>query len=152
MQPQVARHWGCTVYVSTRDAAHRRLALELGADWAGGPGEPLPDAVDAGIVFAPAGELVPAALRDLDKGGTLALAGIYMSDIPAMAYEPHLFWEKTLQSVTANTRADGEALLAEAAAIPIRPRVQRYRLGDANRALQDLAADRVQGTAVLIVD
>jgi propanol-preferring alcohol dehydrogenase len=148
---QVARHWGCTVYVSTRDAAHRRLALELGAAWAGGPGEPLPDAVDAGIVFAPAGELVPAALRDLDKGGTLALAGIYMSDIPAMAYEPHLFWEKTLQSVTANTRADGEALLAEAAAIPIRPRVQRYGLGDANRALQDLAADRVQGTAVLIV-
>lgn len=149
---QVARHWGCTVYVSTRDAAHRRLALELGAAWAGGPGEPLPDKVDSGIVFAPAGELVPAALRDLDKGGTLALAGIYMSDLPSMAYEPHLFWEKTLQSVTANTRADGEALLAEAAAIPIRPRVQRYSLAEANRALQDLAADRVEGTAVLIVE
>ena len=149
---QVARHWGCSVYVSTRDPAHRRLALELGAAWAGGPGEALPTRVDAGIVFAPAGELVPAALRDLDKGGTLALAGIYMTDLPAMAYELHLFWEKTLQSVTANTRADGEALLAEAAAIPIRPRIQRYRLGDANRALQDLAADRVEGTAVLVVD
>ena len=149
---QIARHWGCSVYVSTRAPAHRRLALELGAAWAGGPGEALPTRVDAGIVFAPAGELVPGALRDLDKGGTLALAGIYMTDLPAMAYAPHLFWEKTLQSVTANTRADGEALLAEAAAIPIRPRVQRYALRDANRALGDLSADRVEGTAVLVVD
>ena len=149
---QVARHWGCTVYVSTRDPGHRRLALELGAAWAGGPGAALPTKVDAAIVFAPAGELVPVALRNLDKGGTLALAGIHMSEVPAMAYEPHLFWEKTLRSVTANTRADGEALLAEAAAIPIRPRVQRYGLTDANRALQDLAADRVEGTAVLLID
>jgi alcohol dehydrogenase, propanol-preferring len=149
---QVARRWGCTVYVSTRDAAHRRLALELGAAWAGAPGERLPSPVEAGIVFAPAGELVPAALRDLDKGGTLALAGIHMSEIPAMAYEPHLFWEKTLQSVTANTRADGEALLAEAAAIPLRPRVTRYALADANEALQALARDALQGTAVLLVD
>jgi propanol-preferring alcohol dehydrogenase len=148
---QIARHWGCSVYVSTRDPTHRRLARDLGAVWAGGPGEALPTRVDAGIVFAPAGELVPAALRDLERGGTLALAGIYMSDIPAMAYEPHLFWEKTLQSVTANTRADGAALLAEAAAIPLRPRVQRYLLEEANRALQDLAADRVEGTAVLIL-
>jgi len=149
---QVARHWGCTVYVSTRDPGHRRLALELGAAWAGGPGAALPTKVDAAIVFAPAGELVPVALRNLDKGGTLALAGIHMTEVPAMAYEPHLFWEKTLRSVTANTRADGEALLAEAAAIPIRPRVQRYVLTDANRALQDLAADRVEGTAVLLID
>jgi propanol-preferring alcohol dehydrogenase len=149
---QVARHWGCTVYVVTRDAAHRRLALELGARWAGGPGSRLPDKADAAIIFAPAGELVPAALRDLDKGGTVALAGIYMSEVPAMAYEPHLFWEKTLQSVTANTRADGLALLAEAAAIPIRPRIRRYGLEDANRALQDLAADRVEGTGVLVLE
>ena len=149
---QIARHWGCTVYVSTRDPAHRRLALELGAVWAGGPGAALPTKVDAAIVFAPAGELVPVALRGLDRGGTLALAGIHMSEVPAMAYEPHLFWEKTLRSVTANTRADGEALLAEAAAIPIRPRVQRYVLTDANRALQDLAADRIEGTAVLLID
>src|SRR5512134_1233295 len=132
---QVARHWGCRVYVSTRDEAHRRLADSLGAVWVGGPGEPLPVKMDAGIVFAPTGELVPVALRDLDKGGTLALAGIYMTDVPSLAYEPHLFWEKSLVSVTANTRADGEALLAEAAAIPIRPRVTRYALADANRAL-----------------
>ncbi len=149
---QVARRWGCRVYVVTRNEAHRRLALDLGAEWVGGAGARLPVKADSAIVFAPAGELVPAALRDLDKGGTLALAGIYMSDVPAMAYEPHLFWEKSLQSVTANTREDGEALLREAAEIPIRPRIQRYALADANRALQDLAADRVEGTAVLMVE
>ncbi|HET7875739.1 MAG TPA: zinc-dependent alcohol dehydrogenase family protein [Methylomirabilota bacterium] len=149
---QVARHWGCTVYVSTRDAAHRRLALALGAKWAGGPGEPLPERVESAIIFAPAGELVPAALRDLDKGGTLALAGIHMSPIPAITYEPHLFWEKTLQSVTANTRQDGEELLAEAAAIPIRPRVTRHPLARANEVLSALAQDRVEGTAVLMLD
>jgi propanol-preferring alcohol dehydrogenase len=140
------------VYVSTRDAAHRRLALSLGAAWAGGPGEPLPERVDSAIVFAPAGDLVPVALQNLEKGGTVALAGIYMTDVPAMAYEPNLFWEKTLQSVTANTRSDGLALLAEAAAVPIRPRITRYPLAAANTALQDLAADRVEGTAVLMVD
>ncbi|HXJ84650.1 MAG TPA: zinc-dependent alcohol dehydrogenase family protein [Candidatus Methylomirabilis sp.] len=149
---QVARHWQCAVYVVTRDPAHQRLALELGAEWAGGAGARLPVKVDSAIVFAPAGELVPEALRDVDKGGTVALAGIHMSDVPGMAYEPHLFWEKTLQSVTANTRQDGHALLQSAAEIPIRPRVHRYAMADANRALQDLAADRVQGTAVLMVD
>ena len=149
---QVARHWGCAVYVSTRNAAHRRFALELGAEWAGGPGDRLPVKADAAIIFAPAGEVVPTALADLDKGGTVALAGIHVSALPAMAYEPHLFWEKTLQSVTANTRQDGEDLLREAAAIPIKPRVTRYPLTDANRALQALAADQVEGTAVLVVD
>jgi alcohol dehydrogenase, propanol-preferring len=148
---QVARHWGCRVCVVTRDEAHRRLALELGAEWAGGANARLPVKADAAIIFAPAGDLVPVALRDVDKGGTVALAGIHMSDLPPMAYEPHLFWEKTLQSVTANTRDDGEALLHEAAEIPIRPRVQRYALADANRALGDVAADRVAGTAVLMV-
>jgi propanol-preferring alcohol dehydrogenase len=149
---QVARAWGCRVYAVTRDQAHRRLALELGAEWVGAADDTPPVKLDAAIVFAPAGALVPVALRALDKGGTVALAGIHMSDVPAMSYEPHLFWEKTLQSVTANTRADGEALLREAAAIPIRPRVRRYALADANRALQDLAADRVEGTAVLVID
>ena len=148
---QVARHWGCAVYVATREPARRRLALELGAAWAGAPSEPPPDKLDAAIVFAPAGELVPVALRDLDKGGTVALAGIHMTDVPAMSYEPHLFWEKTLQSVTANTRADGEALLAEAAAIPIRPRITRYALGDANRARADVKASDVEATAVLMI-
>ena len=149
---QVARHWGCSVYVVTRDRAHRRLALDLGAEWAGGPGEAPPEKVDAAIVFAPAGELVPAALDALDKGGTVALAGIHMTDLPPLQYERHLFWEKTLRSITANTREDGEALLAEAAAIPIRPRVTRYGLMDANRALQDLTEDRVEGTAVLMLE
>ena len=149
---QVARHWGCTVYVATREPVRRRLALDLGAAWAGMPGDLLPVKLDAAIVFAPVGALVPIALRDLDKGGTVALAGIHMTDLPAMAYEPHLFWEKTLQSVTANTREDGEALLAEAAAIPIRPRVTRYRLEEANRALADIKTSEVEATAVLMVD
>jgi len=149
---QVARQWGCAVCVVTRNPAHQRLALEMGAEWAGDAGMPLPRAVDAAIVFAPAGALVPVALRGVDKGGTVALAGIHMSDLPAMAYEPHLYWERSLQSVTANTRADGEALLREAAAIPIRPRVERYALADANRALADLAAGRLAGTAVLMTD
>lgn len=149
---QVARHWGCTVYVATRESVRRRLALDLGAAWAGTPGDPLPVKLDAAIVFAPVGALVPVALRDLDKGGTVALAGIHMTDLPAMAYEPHLFWEKTLQSVTANTREDGEALLAEAAAIPIRPRVTRYRLDEANRALADIKTSEVEATAVLMID
>ena len=149
---QVAHHRRSTVYVVTRDRAHQRLALDLGAEWAGDASAQLPVKVDSAIVFAPAGELVPVALRAVDKGGTVALAGIYMSDVPAMAYEPHLFWEKNLRSVTANTRQDGQALLAEAAAIPIRPRIRRYALAEANRALGDLAADRVEGTAVLMID
>jgi propanol-preferring alcohol dehydrogenase len=149
---QIARHWGCQVFVSTRNPAHRALARDLGAVWVGGPGERLPAPVSAAIVFAPAGTLVPVALRDLDRGGTLALAGIHMSDLPAMSYEPHLFWEKTVQSVTANTRADGEALLAEAASIPLRPRVTRLPLERANEALAALASDRVQGSAVLMVE
>ena len=149
---QVARHRRCTVYVVTRNRTHQRLALDLGAEWAGDASARLPVKVDSAIVFAPAGALVPVALRDVDKGGTVALAGIHMSDIPAMAYEPHLFWEKRLTSVTANTRRDGEALLAEAAVIPIRPRVNRYALADANRALGDVAGDRVDGTAVLMVE
>jgi alcohol dehydrogenase, propanol-preferring len=149
---QVARHWGCAVYVFTREPARRRLALELGAAWAGAPGDPLPEKLDGAIVFAPMGPLVPVALGDLDKGGTVAVAGIHMTDLPAMAYEPHLFWEKTLQSVTANTRADGEALLAAAAAIPICPRVTRYRLEDANRALTDIKSSEVEATAVLVLD
>jgi propanol-preferring alcohol dehydrogenase len=148
---QVARHRGCEVLAVTRDPAHRTLARELGAVWAGGPDESLPAPVDAAIIFAPAGELVPRALAGLDRGGTLVLAGIHMSTLPPLDYERHLFWERSIRSVTANTRQDGEALLAEAAAIPIRPRVQRYRLAEANQALQDLATDRVAGTAVLVV-
>lgn len=147
---QIARHWGCRVFVATRGEKHRAFARELGADFVGEADAPLPEKVDSAIVFAPAGELVPVALRAVDKGGTVALAGIYMSDIPSMSYEEHLFYEKNLRSVTANTRADGEALLREAAAIPIRPAVTTFPLREANEALRKLKQDGLNGTGVLI--
>src|SRR5512143_101580 len=118
---QIARHRGCSVYVATRGANHRRAAEELGAVWTGDTFDRPPAPLDAAIVFAPAGEVVPAALRALRKAGTLALAGIHMSDVPAMDYASCLFHEKTLTSVESNTRADGHDLLREAAEIPIRP-------------------------------
>ncbi|RMH40913.1 MAG: zinc-binding alcohol dehydrogenase family protein [Deltaproteobacteria bacterium] len=149
---QLARHRGATVYVATRGRSHRALAVELGAAWAGAVDEPPPAPLDSAIVFAPAGAVVPPALRALKPGGTCALAGVTMTDLPAMAYEPHLFREKTLTSVTANTRADGEALLREAAAIPVRPRVATYPLEAAPDALADLAGGRIDGVAVLVVD
>ena len=147
---QVALARGCEVYVATRGEKHQALAREMGARWVGGALDPLPVKVDGGILFAPAGEIVPAALRSIEKGGTLAVAGIWLSAIPALDYERDLFHERTLRSVTANTRADGEGLLAEAAAIPLRPRVTTYPLEDANRVLQLLGADQLNGTGVLI--
>jgi propanol-preferring alcohol dehydrogenase len=108
--------------------------------------------VASAIVFAPAGEIVPAALVALKKGGTVALAGIHLSPIPALDYETHLFYERNLRSVTANTRADGRALLAEAARIPLRPATTTYPLAEANRALQDLKAGRIGGTGVLVME
>ena len=110
----------------------------------------MPAALDAAIVFAPAGEVVPPALRAVRKGGVVVLAGIHMSTIPAMEYGPHLFHEKTLRSVEANTRRDGEELLREAAGIPIRPAVVPYPLDAANDALAALKADRLVGTGVLL--
>lgn len=148
---QIARHRGTEVYVATRASAHRQLARRLGAVWAGEVGEPMPAALDAAIVFAPAGEVVPPALRALRKGGVVVLAGIHMSPIPAMEYGPHLFHEKTLRSVEANTRRDGEDLLREAAEIPIRPEIVPYPLEAANEALLALKADRLSGTGVLLV-
>ena len=103
------------------------------------------------IIFAPGGELVPQALAALEKGGTVALAGIYMTPVPEMDYDKCLFHERDVRSVTANTRADGRELLAEAAQIPIRPHTTTYPLSDANRALQDLKSDRIDGTGVLVV-
>jgi len=135
----------------TRDLPHRALACELGAAWAGAADDTPPEKLDSAILFAPAGDLVLPALEALDQGGTLALAGIYLSDIPSLNYERHLFREKNLRSVTANTRADGEELLRIAAEIPIRPRTISYPLADANRALQDLKHDRIQGSGVLVV-
>ncbi|MBI4083872.1 MAG: zinc-dependent alcohol dehydrogenase family protein [Candidatus Lambdaproteobacteria bacterium] len=148
---QIARFRGCRVFVVTRGERHRALARELGAAWVGERAAQLPEPVDSAIVFAPAGELIPQALARLEKGGTLALAGIHMSPIPPLDYERHLFYEKNVRSVTANTREDGRGLLAEAARIPIRPRVTRYPLAEANRALQELKADRIGGTGVLVI-
>jgi propanol-preferring alcohol dehydrogenase len=148
---QIALHRGCRVLVVTRGEKHRQLALQMGAAWAGETIEGMPGPADSAIIFAPAGELVPAALRILQKGGTLALAGIYMTTIPALDYEKHLFYEKNVHSVTANTREDGRGLLAEAAEIPIRPHTTTYPLAEANRALQDLKADRLSGTGVLLI-
>ncbi len=148
---QVLLHWGCEVYVVTRGAARIELARALGAAWAGRRAEDMPRAAQSAIIFAPAGELVPAALEHTEPGGAVALAGIHMTDVPRLSYSRHLFNERDLHSVTANTREDGRALLLEAAAIPIRPEVTTYSLGDANRALQDLKHGRLAGTGVLVV-
>jgi propanol-preferring alcohol dehydrogenase len=147
---QIARFWGYEVYAVSRTARHQRLAKDLGAVWAGASAEDLPVKVHHAIVFAPAGPLVPAALEHLEKGGTLALAGIYMSAIPPMDYERHLFYEKNIHSVTANTRQDAVELLETAAAVPVRPTVRLYPLEAANDALLDLKNDRIEGTGVLI--
>jgi propanol-preferring alcohol dehydrogenase len=149
---QVAKHRGCEVFVCTRDARARALAEELGAVWVGLADERPPEPIDSAVLFAPAGELVPAALSALRPGGTLACAGIYMSDIPTLSYADHLFEERTLTSVTANTRADGRALLRVAAEIPIRPRTTCFALEDANDALRVLKQDGIRGSGVLIVD
>jgi propanol-preferring alcohol dehydrogenase len=146
---QVALAEGATVHVLTRSAEAQRLALELGAHSAGGADDEPPEPLDAAILFAPAGDLVPVALAALDRGGTLAVAGIHLSDVPPLDYQRHLFQERALVSVTSNTRADGEDLLALASRIPLRLSVTPYPLEHADRALADLAAGRVTGAAVL---
>ncbi len=145
-----SRARGCEVFVCTREASHRELARRLGATWAGDIREPMPVKTDGTIVFAPVGDLVPLALRNLARGGTLALAGIYMTSVPALEYERDLFYERSIRSVTANTRADGEELLAEAARIPIRPETTTLPLEEANRALQLLKRGAFAGAGVLL--
>jgi propanol-preferring alcohol dehydrogenase len=145
---QVARHWGAEVYASTRDARHQKLALELGAAWAGGTFDEPPKKLDAAIVFAPAGEIVPAALKALKKGGVLVLGGIHMSAIPSFPYEL-LYQERVVRSVANNTRQDGKDFLKVAAEIPIRMHVQIFPLQEANRALNALKNDGIPGAAVL---
>jgi propanol-preferring alcohol dehydrogenase len=147
---QVARHWGVEVFASTRDARHQKLALELGAAWAGGTIDEPPKKLDAAIVFAPAGEIVPAALKALRKGGVLILGGIHMSLIPSFSYDL-LYQERVIRSVANNTRKDGEDFLRVAAEIPIRTRVQIFPLSEANRALNALKYDAIPGAAVLRV-
>jgi propanol-preferring alcohol dehydrogenase len=146
---QVAMFEGATVHVMTRNTEAQQLALELGVASAQGSDAAPPEPLDAAILFAPVGTLVPPALVALDRGGTLSVAGIYLSDIPALSYQAHLFEERALVSVTANTRQDGESLLALATEIPIQVITSRYRLDEAPRALSDLAGDRVNGAAVL---
>ncbi|HEY7539183.1 MAG TPA: zinc-dependent alcohol dehydrogenase family protein [Methylomirabilota bacterium] len=147
---QVARARGCEVFVCTREESHRALARRLGATWVGGIRDVMPAKMHGTILFAPAGELVPVALENLGRGGTLALAGIYMTAVPPLEYERDLFYERTIRSVTANTRTDGEALLAEAARIPIRTAVTTFPLEEANGALALLKRGGFAGAGVLL--
>jgi alcohol dehydrogenase, propanol-preferring len=148
---QVARHWNAEVYASTRDARHQKLALELGAKWAGGTLAAPPAKLDAAIVFAPAGEIVPAALAALRKGGLLVLGGIHMSPIPSFPYDL-IYQERVIRSVANNTRQDGQDFLRIAAEIPIHTHVQLFALKEASRALNALKNDAIPGAAVLKID
>ncbi len=148
---QVLKHWRCRVFVMSRGGRHQELAEALGADWVGSATAPPPHKLDAAILFAPAGELVQPALEALERGGILAVAGIYLSSIPPLDYERHLFYERELRSVTANTRADAEEFLKSAAEIPVRTHTVPMHLRDANRALKMLKHDELKGAAVLHV-
>ncbi|MHB1518261.1 MAG: zinc-dependent alcohol dehydrogenase family protein [Acidimicrobiales bacterium] len=147
---QVAMAEGARVHVMTRSTAARELALSLGAVSAGGAADPPPEPLDSAILFAPAGDLVLPALAALDRGGTLAIAGIHLSNIPPLDYRRHLFDERRLVSVTANTRRDGKEFLEIACRIPVVPSTTVYPTDQADRALSDLAHDRVNGAAVLV--
>jgi propanol-preferring alcohol dehydrogenase len=148
---QVAVHQGWRVFAFTRagDEETQRFARDLGAEWAGDALGPPPEELDAALIFAPAGELVPAALRAVAKGGTVVCGGIHMSDIPQMPYE--LLWgERTLRSVANLTRADGEEFLALAPLVPVRTEVETFPLAEANEALDRLRSGRIRGSAVLV--
>jgi len=146
---QLALAQGAEVYVMTRSEEARRLAAELGAHWVGGADKPPPVPLDAAILFAPVGTLVPPALEALDRGGILAVAGIHLTDVPRLDYERDLFYERELRSVTANTRADGEDFLRLATRLGVRATTTAYPLARADEALADLAHDRLVGAAVL---
>jgi len=149
---QLALHRGHEVHVVTRGESHRRLAADMGAHWVGNAAELPSVEMDSAIIFAPAGEIVPDALRSLRKGGTVAMAGIYMTPVPGLDYEAHLFHEKNLRSVEANTREDGRRLLREAAEVPVCARVTPFPLSEANEALIRLKNDRIDGSAVLVME
>jgi alcohol dehydrogenase, propanol-preferring len=148
---QVAMARGATVHVMTRSQAARDLATALGVASVGDATAMPPEPLDAAIIFAPVGTLVPPALEAVDRGGIVCIAGIHLTDIPPLNYQSHLFQERELRSVTANTRTDGEEFLALAAEIPLRIETTPYDLANADAALRDLAADRVNGAAVLRV-
>ncbi|HEX7600644.1 MAG TPA: alcohol dehydrogenase catalytic domain-containing protein, partial [Polyangiaceae bacterium] len=147
---QVARHWGCRIFVCTRSKAEQARARSLGAEWAGGYDDALPTRLDAAVTFAPAGTVVTAALEALDRGGTVAINAIHLDEIPAFDYDA-LWWERSLRSVANFTREDARTFLELAAHIPIRPSFEVYELDDANIALARLKEGRVSGAAVLRV-
>jgi propanol-preferring alcohol dehydrogenase len=146
---QIARHFGCHVYVFSRGPEHLKLAEALGACWTGRAEDTPPVKLNSAIIFAPAGSLVPEALRILEKGGTLALAGISMTPIPGLDYRRHLYFEKNLRSVANATRQDGHEFLRLAAQIPIRTKTTLFPLEEANRALGLLKEGRINGAGVL---
>ena len=146
---QVANAWGCKTYVFTREEEHRRLARELGAVWTGEVEDDPGVLLDAAVTFAPAGWIVPVALRRLDRGGTLAVNAVYASDIPQFPYE-QLYWERAVRSVANYTRADAREFLALAAATGVRARTEVYALRDANQALARLKRGEIGGAAVLV--
>jgi propanol-preferring alcohol dehydrogenase len=149
---QVALAQGATVHALTRGEASRRLALELGAASAGDAYDAPPEPLDSAILFAPVGDLVPVAMRALDRGGVLAVAGIHLTDTPPLNYERELFYEKELRSVTSNTRRDGREFLALAARHHVRATTHVYPMSQAQQALQDLKAGLFDGAAVLVND
>jgi len=146
---QIAIYWGCEVYVFTRSANHQALARELGAAWVGRAEENPPAKLDSAVIYAPAGPLVREALRALDKNGTLSLAGIYMTPVPELDYEQHLYHEKTITSVANATREDGRELLRLAGEIPVRTTTETFPLADANEVLRRLKESRIEASAVL---
>ena len=146
---QVARHWGCTVFVFTRSESHRKLALDLGAAWVGGAEDQAPEALDRAILFAPSGLLVPLILEKLRPGGTLAINAIHLSPIPEMPYRL-IYGERTLRSVANATYQDGAEFMRLAAEIPVRTTTQAYSLEQANQALLDLKQSRIDGAGVLL--
>ncbi len=148
---QIALARGYEVYVVTRSENHIREAKSLGAAWAGADFQELPQKVNSAVLFAPSGKLVPPTMEALDRGGICSIAGIHLSDVPPLNYTRHLFQEREIRSVTANTREDARNLLAEAAAARVRPQTVSYSLGEANRALVDMKQSKAKGTPVLVL-
>jgi propanol-preferring alcohol dehydrogenase len=148
---QVARHWGCRVFVCTRSAAERARALSLGAEWAGGYDDAPPERLDAAVTFAPVGSAVVSALTALDRGGTVAINAIHLDEIPRLSYD-HLWLERSIRSVANFTREDATEFLELAARIPLHTRVDTFALRDANVALERLKQGQVSGAAVLSME
>lgn len=147
----IARHRGCEIYVVSRGQAHQKQAMEMGATWCGPDASKIPRPLYAAICFAPAGSVVPQALAAMDRGAVLSLAGIHMSPIPQLDYDKYLFGERDIHSVMSNTREDGHRLLAEAAQAGVRPHTAVYPLRQANQALADMKAGKIDGTGVLVM-